>query len=52
MMIKILKKIFLLCMPKRIFMVNGSHDENKLYLTFDDGPTPKITEELLKLLNL
>ncbi len=50
MMIKILKKIFLLCMPKRIFMVNGSHDENKLYLTFDDGPTPKITEELLKLL--
>ena len=29
-------------------MVNGSRDENKLYLTFDDGPTPKITEELLE----
>ena len=50
MMVKVLKKIFLLCMPKRVFLVNESRDEKKIYLTFDDGPTPDITEELLELL--
>lgn len=31
--------------PKRIW--NGSPDENRIYLTFDDGPVPGVTEFVL-----
>lgn len=27
------------------------HDKKNVYLTFDDGPTPEITQEILKILN-
>ncbi len=40
----IIKKIF------RNYVWDIANDENKIYLTFDDGPTPKITEWVLKQL--
>jgi peptidoglycan/xylan/chitin deacetylase (PgdA/CDA1 family) len=33
------------------FMWHIPNDENKIYLTFDDGPTPQITEWVLNQLN-
>ena len=41
---RIIKKIF------SNYVWDIPNDENKVYLTFDDGPTPEITEWTLKLL--
>jgi len=46
-----LKKLFLLCVPNRIFRHRGASNKSVLYLTFDDGPTPLVTEELINLLD-
>lgn len=34
-----------------IFFIHGPLDENKIALTFDDGPDPRFTEEVLDVLN-
>jgi peptidoglycan/xylan/chitin deacetylase (PgdA/CDA1 family) len=41
----IVKKIF----PNQIWSI--SSNKNSVYLTFDDGPTPDVTENILKILN-
>ena len=41
---KIIKKIFY----NQVWDIPNA--ENKIYLTFDDGPTPEITEWVLELL--
>ena len=46
-----LKKLFLLCVPDRIFMHRCASNKPSIYLTFDDGPTPLVTEELIDLLD-
>lgn len=48
---QVLKKIFLLCVPDRIFMHRGASNKPIIYLTFDDGPTPSVTEDLIDLLD-
>ena len=44
---KILKKII----PKNLLIQKISNKTNSLYLTFDDGPNPKVTPNILKLLD-
>jgi peptidoglycan/xylan/chitin deacetylase (PgdA/CDA1 family) len=50
----VLKKIFKLFifkfLPEKIFWLRGRADERVLHLTFDDGPTPGITDVLRDLL--
>ncbi|MFN0030754.1 MAG: polysaccharide deacetylase family protein [Flavobacteriales bacterium] len=36
----------------RDFLWNYSRDKREVYLTFDDGPTPRVTEQVLELLNM
>ena len=37
-------------LPKNIFVVKAQRNARRLYLSFDDGPTPGVTEPLLDLL--
>jgi len=37
-------------LPDRLFLVSKSKRDKAIYLTFDDGPVPGVTDELLALL--
>lgn len=38
-------------LPNSLFLIDGKRESKSLYLTFDDGPVPSITEKLLDLLD-
>ena len=50
-MISTSKEIFSLAGNNDIFFKNGSRDEKLIALTFDDGPHPKETHEILDILD-
>src|SRR4051794_39056800 len=37
-------------LPRRLLVTSGSAQSNRVYLTFDDGPHPKHTPQLLDVL--
>jgi len=52
MFINEISKVLTVIFPKLIWKINELEKEKTIYLTFDDGPTPEITNYVLDLLNI